>query len=77
MWLGRVFAKTLHYGICICSLTRMVRLRPRQYVQYGIRILSVRTTKAVDKVKVAVTLSTTRSVKRQPVSWNIWDRGFR
>jgi len=31
MWLGCVFASTVHYGICILSLTRMVRLRPRQY----------------------------------------------
>jgi hypothetical protein len=59
MWVGCVFANTVHYGICILSLTRMVMLGPLQYstLQYGVRILSVRTTKAVDKVREAVIYS--------------------
>ena len=77
MWLGCVFANTVHYGICILNLTRMIRLRPRSTVQYGICILSVRKTKAVGKVRETVILSSTRSAKRQSVSWSIWDRSFR
>jgi len=72
MWLGCVFANTRRYGIYISNLTRMVRLRSRQYitVQYGMRILSVRTTKAV-------VLSSTRSAKSRSVSWNTWERSCR
>lgn len=66
MWLGWVFISSMQCGICILRLTRVVRLRHRQNrtVQYGIRILSVRTPKADDKVKEAVILSSTRSAKR-------------
>ena len=79
MWLGCVFANPERRGICILSLTRMVRLRLRQYitVQYGMRILSVRTANAVDKVGEAVILSSTRSAKSLSVSGNSWDRSSR
>jgi hypothetical protein len=54
MWLGWFFASTVHYGIRILSLTLMARLRHRQYSTYGIRILSARTKKSVDKTREAM-----------------------
>lgn len=71
MWSGCNLISSVQWGICILSLTSMVRLRPRQTnaVRYGIRISSVRSPTSVGKVKKAAILRSIRFDERQSESW--------